>query len=307
MSVSTLVSAFEIATLVIFAGIIGYFVWQSVQARQIQTGLWLSLGLFCMSWLEAPSDNVMYVTFHPEFARMPDWGPFGLTQGISPAMTPPGYIAWFMIPTLVAVPFARWVTRRTGWAEPYTLLGAGFAVGFVWQSLVEDVQASTLQLWTFSRTAPGLTLFPGTTGQVPVTVSVSMAIFVMMLAYLYGRRFDGEAVIEHWVASHTDSDRKRMLATAVAYIAVAHLAFFATILPNIIVKLGGMMTVTGSLQPHGQIPPQPAGPQANGPLGTAILVIGMLAAIVGVILVVRRIERAYASQAVAVSGTPQHA
>ena len=77
---------------------------------------------------------------------------------------------YFLLPAAIAVPIARWAVRRYGWREPYALLGVGLAVGMVFDGVIETSQASFLHLWTFARTTPGLTVFPGTTAEVPVTL-----------------------------------------------------------------------------------------------------------------------------------------
>jgi hypothetical protein len=283
------VAVFQTACFVGFPALVGAYAWQSVRRRRVQAGLWLALGILSMSWLESPYDNTMYAVFHPDFARLPAWGPIGLTQGGLPVIAPPGYVVYFLLPAVIAVPIARWAMRRFGWSEPTALLGVGLAVGMAFDGVIETGQASTLHLWTFARTAPGLTQFPGTVAQVPVTVYLAMGLFMMAVTYLLGRRVgDDEPVLESWVAARTAPGNGRLIATAAAYIGIAHLVYVATMVPHAITKLAGMLTLAGPLQPYPEIAPQPAGPQANGLLGTAILVVWLLGLTVAAFVLVRR-------------------
>jgi hypothetical protein len=293
------VVVFETACWVGFPALVGTFAWQSIRRRRVQTGLWLALGILCMSWLESPYDNTMYAVFHPDFHRLPAWGPIGATQGGLPVIAPPGYVVYFLLPAVIAVPIARWAMRRFAWREPYALLGMGLAVGMIWDGVIETGQASMLHLWTFTRTAPGLTVFPGTVAQVPVTVYLAMGLFIMAATYLLGRRVDGEAVLERWVAVRTRPGARRTVATAVTYIVAAHIVYVATMIPHAITKLAGMLTLAGPLQPYPQIAPQPAGLQTNGPLGAAILVVWLIGLAVGAFVLARRYDPALRSPRVA--------
>lgn len=285
------VAVFQTACFVGFPALVGTYVWQSVRRRRVQTGLWLALGILSMSWLESPYDNTMYAVFHPDFARLPAWGPIGLTQGGLPVIAPPGYVVYFLLPAVIAVPVARWAMRRFAWPEPTALLGIGLVVGMTFDVVIETGQASTLHLWTFVRTAPGLTLFPGTSAQVPVTVYLAMGLFMMSVTYLLGRRVGvDEPVLESWVAARTAPGAGRLVATAAAYIVVAHLVYVATMVPHAITKLAGMLTLAGPIQPYPEIAPQPAGPQTDGPLGTTILVVWLLGLTVAAFVLVRRYD-----------------
>jgi hypothetical protein len=268
----------------------------------VHPGLWLAFGIFVMSWLESPYDNVMFAVFHPDFYRLPSWGPIGLTQGGLPVIAPTGYIMYFLLPAAIAVPIARWAVRRYGWREPYALLGIGLLVGVVFDGVIETGQASFLHLWTFARTAPGLTVFPGTAAQVPVTVYLAMGLAMMVATYLLGRRINDEPVLDRWVATKVRPGAGRTVAIGVAYIAVAHVVYLATMAPHAITKLAGMLTVAGPAQPYPEIAPQPAGIQANGAVGTLILVVWLVGLAVGAYLLARRYDPAAAPQKSSVEG-----
>lgn len=292
------VAVFQTACWVGFTVLVGAYGWHSLRRRRIQTGSWLALGILSMSWLESPYDNTMYAVFHPDFARLPAWGPVGITQGGLPVIAPPGYVVYFLLPAVIAVPIARWAMHRFDWAEPTTLMAVGLTVGMVFDAVIETGHASTLHLWTFARTAPGLTLFPGTLAQVPLTVYLAMGLFMMVVTYLLGRRIGAdEPVLERWVAARTAPGAGRLFATAAAYIAVVHLVYLATMVPHVITKLAGMLTLAGPIQPYPEIAPQPAGPQTNGPLGTAILVVWLLGLTVASFVLVRRHDPAPAAGA----------
>jgi hypothetical protein len=275
--------------------LVGTYTWLSARQHRVHPGLWLALGIFVMSWLESPYDNVMFAVFHPDFYRLPSWPLINLTQGGLPVIAPTGYIMYFLLPAAFAVPIARRAVGRYGWREPYALLGVGLVVGMVFDGVIETSQASFLHLWTFARTTPGLTVFPGTAAQVPVTVYLAMGLFMMVATYLLGRRIDDEPVLERWVATKVRPGAVRTVAVAVAYIVVTHAVYLATMAPHAITKLAGMLTVAGPAQPYPGIAPQPAGIQANGAVGTLILVGWLVGLAVGAFVLARRFDPAAAT------------
>ena len=119
--------------------LVGTYTWLSVRQHRVHPGLWLALGIFVMSWLESPYDNVMFAVFHPDFYRLPSWPLINLTQGGLPVIAPTGYIMYFLLPAAIAVPIARWAVRRYGWHEPYALLGVGLVVGLVFDGVIDEV------------------------------------------------------------------------------------------------------------------------------------------------------------------------
>jgi hypothetical protein len=300
------VAAFQGLCWVSLLALVGTYTWLSLRQHRVHPGLWLALGIFVMSWLESPYDNVMFAVFHPDFYRLPSWGPIGLTQGGLPVIAPTGYIMYFLLPAAIAVPIARWAFRRYGWRESYALLGTGLLVGMVFDGVIETGQASFLHLWTFARTAPGLTVFPGTAAQVPVTVYLAMGLFMMVTTYLLGRRIDGEPMLDHWVATRVAAGSGRVVAVGFAYVAVAHAVYLATMTPHVITKLAGMLTVAGPAQPYAEIAPQPAGGQANGAVGTLILVVWLAGLGVAAFLLARRYDPAASSDAPAKYSAGQH-
>ena len=85
------------------------------------------------------------------------------------------------------------------------------------------------------------------------------------------------------------------VAVAVAYIVVTHVVYLATMAPHAITKLAGMLTVAGPAQPYPGIAPQPAGIQANGAVGTLILVGWLVGLAVGAFVLARRFDPAAAT------------
>src|SRR3546814_8265035 len=60
---------------------------------------------------------------------MPSWWPMDMTWGGLPLSVPPGYIAYFVLPAVIAVSVGRWLIAAHGWRAPQTLLATGFVTG----------------------------------------------------------------------------------------------------------------------------------------------------------------------------------
>ena len=117
-----------------------------------------------------------------------------------------------------------------------------------------------------------------------------MGLFIMVATYLLGRRIDDEPLLDRWVATKVRPGPLRTVAVAVAYIAVTHAVYLATMAPHAITKLAGMLTVAGPAQPYAEIAPQLAGIQAHGAVGTLILVLWLVGLAVGAFLLARRFD-----------------
>jgi hypothetical protein len=240
--------------------------------------LWLVLGIFAMSWIEAPFDNAMYAQFHPDFHRLPAIGPIGMTQGQLPVIAPPGYIMYFLLPALIAVGIAKLIIKRFDTNRVNTLMACGLAVGILWDLSIEGLQAQYLHLWTFSRVVPGLAISSGM-GLLPAYIPLAMAAFIVFAAVVVGNTTpDGDSVVDVWAKSKTSSPGVRPGLQAIAYIVLCNVVYAATYLPHAITKYAGMLTQTGVLVPYpGKIAMQPesGAPQSNGVLG-AIIMWGLL-------------------------------
>src|SRR6478672_10583488 len=70
--------------------------------------LLLCISAISFSWIEAPYDWAVYAQFPPAIPRMPWWWPLNMTWGGGlPAAVPPGYIAYFVLPTVLGVALGR--------------------------------------------------------------------------------------------------------------------------------------------------------------------------------------------------------
>jgi hypothetical protein len=278
------VVVFETLCWVVFFAMLGTFAYLSYQRRRILPGLWFVLGIFAMSWIEAPFDNAMYAQFHPDFHRLPAVGPIGMTQGQLPVIAPPGYIMYFLLPALIAVGIARLIIKRYNTNRVNTLMTCGLGAGIVWDVTIEGLQAQYLHLWTFSRVVPGLAL-SNDMGLLPAYIPLAMAAFIVFAAVVIGNTTPrGDSVVDVWAKSKTPSPGARRGLQAIAYIVLCNVVYASTYLPHAITKYAGMLTQTGVLVPYpGEIAMQPesGGPQSNGVLG-AIILWGLLIAGVAV-------------------------
>ena len=272
------VVVFETLCWLVFFSMLGTLTYLSYKRGRILPGLWFVLGIFAMSWIEAPFDNAMYAQFHPDFRRLPAIGPIGMTQGQLPVIAPPGYIMYFLLPALIAVGIAKLIIKRFDTNRVNTLVSCGLAVGIIWDLSIEGLQAQYLHLWTFSRVVPGLAISNGM-GLLPAYIPLAMAAFIVFAAVIVGNTTpDGDSVLDVWTKSKTTSPGIRLGLQAVAYIVLCNVVYAATYLPHAITKYAGMLTQTGVLVPYpGKIAMQPesGGPQSNGALG-AIIMWGLL-------------------------------
>jgi hypothetical protein len=272
------VVVFETLCWLVFFSMLGTFAYLSYKRGRILPGLWFVLGIFAMSWIEAPFDNAMYAQFHPDFHRLPALGPIGMTQGQLPVIAPPGYIMYFLLPALVGAGVAKLIIKRFDTNRVNTLMVSGLVAGILWDLSIEGLQAQYLHLWTFSRVVPGMALSNGM-GLLPAYVPLAMAAFIVFATVVVGNTTpEGDSAIDVWAKSKTTSPGARLGLQAVAYIVLCNLVYAGTYLPHAITKYAGMLTQTGVLVPYpGEIAMQPesGGPQSNGLLG-AIIVWGLL-------------------------------
>ena len=278
------VVVFETLCWLVFFSMLGTFTYLSYKRGRILPGLWFVLGIFAMSWIEAPFDNAMYAQFHPDFHRLPAIGPIGMTQGQLPVIAPPGYIMYFLLPALIAVGIAKLIIKRFDTDRVNTLVSCGLAVGIIWDASIEGLQAQFLHLWTFSRVVPGLAVSNGM-GLLPAYIPLAMAAFIVFAAVVVGNTTpEGDSVVDVWAKSKTPSPVIRLALQATAYIVLCNVVYAATYLPHAITKYGGMLTQTGVVVPYpGKIAMQAesGAPQSNGALG-AIIMWGLLIGCVSV-------------------------
>jgi hypothetical protein len=268
------VVVFETLCWVLFFSMLGTFIYLSYRRGRVLPGLWLVLGIFAMSWIEAPFDNAMYAQFHPDFHRLPAIGPIGMTQGHLPVIAPPGYVMYFLLPALIAVGIAKLIIMRFGTSRVNTLLASGLIVGVIWDLSIEGLQAQFLHLWTFSRVVPGLAL-SNDMGLLPSYIPLAMAAFIVGATYIVGNTTaEGDSVIDVWAKFQATSPRARLGLQALAYIIFCNALYALTYLPHALTKYAGMLTQTGVLVPYpGEIAMQPesGAPQSNGAAGAVIM------------------------------------
>jgi hypothetical protein len=278
------VVVFETLCWVVFFSMLATFTYLSYKRGRILPGLWFVLGIFAMSWIEAPFDNAMYAQFHPDFHRLPAIGPIGMTQGQLPVIAPPGYIMYFLLPALIAVGIAKLIIKRFDTNRVNTLMASGLAIGILWDLSIEGLQAQYLHLWTFSRVVPGFAISDGM-GLLPSYIPLAMAAFIVFAAVVVGNTTPGgDSVVDVWAKSKATSPGAHLCLQALAYVVLCNVVYAATYLPHAITKYAGMLTQTGVLVPYpGEIAMQPesGAPQSNGFLGAIImwgLLIGCVAA-----------------------------
>jgi len=272
------VVVFEVLSWLVFFGLVIGLGYASYRNGRAVPGLWTVLGILSMSWLEAPIDNAGYAVFHPDFHRLPAWGPLGMTEGGLPVFVPPSYTMYFLLTALSAVAIARVLISRYGLPRVNTLLLTGLGFGALFDLTVESLQAQYLHLWVFARIVPGFGISSGL-GQVPSYAPLAMGTFIMGATYVIGNvTATGDSVFDVWAKQHTGTPGARRLAQAVGYMGFCNVLYGLIYLPHAIAKYAGMCTQTGVLEPFpGRIAVQPesGGPQAHGALG-AVIVWGML-------------------------------
>jgi hypothetical protein len=124
--------------------------------------LLLCISAISFSWIEAPYDWAVYAQFPPAIPRMPSWWPLNMTWGGLPASVPPGYVAYFILPTVIGVALRRWLIATFQWRAP--LLVTGLVVGSLWASC-SSIRGCSCVL---PATCRGLALSEGTKHQYPL-------------------------------------------------------------------------------------------------------------------------------------------
>src|SRR3954451_18990484 len=115
--------------------------------RRLHPLLLVCISAISFSWIEAPYDWAMYAQFDPAIPRMPSWWPLDLTWGGLPASVPPGYISYFVLPTVLAALVGRRLVARFHWRRPQALLTTGLVVGFLWALLFNAFVGARLGLF----------------------------------------------------------------------------------------------------------------------------------------------------------------
>ncbi|OBI50111.1 spirocyclase AveC family protein [Mycobacterium sp. E796] len=279
MSTTASVRVFEVASVISLLCVLAYFVKVSIHRRRIHPILYLASAIVAISWMEAPFDRAMFVQFHPDMLRLPAIGPLAATQGGLPVISPAGYVMYYLLPALAAIALAGRVAHRWALSPRPTLVVMAIAMGMAFDVSMQLGPARLVPLWAYSRIAPHLNIFAGTTGQIPLYEPLAMALMITWCACLIGfRDAEGNTFIERRTRTLTAAPARRAILNAIGYILVLHLLYLYVVAPFFMLWQGHMLTVTGSVQPFATIPQQPAGPQHHGTLGTALVVVWLLVA-----------------------------
>lgn len=233
-------------------------VYLSVRKGRIHPLLLLCISAISFSWMEAPYDWAMYAQFPPELPRMPSWWPMNWAWGGLPASVPPGYIAYFVLPAMIAVTFGRWLNAKMQWRAPLTLLGVGLAVGCLWAFAFNAGLGARLGLFYYGRVIEGLALWPGTRHQYPLYDTLAMGLQMMLFTYLLGRTDSkGRSLIEMWADSQTRSRFKSGALSILASVVIGHALYLGVLAPHVATKMLGLVTVGPSEQLFEGVPNQP--------------------------------------------------
>jgi hypothetical protein len=233
-------------------------IWLTVRRRRLHPLLLVCISAISFSWMEAPYDWAVYAQFPPAIPRMPSWWPLNMTWGGLPASVPPGYIAYFVLPALVAAALGCRLSARFGWRRPTTLLNVGLVTGFVWALFFNACIGARLGVFYYGRVIPGLALWEGTKHQYPLYDALAMGVQVMVFAYILGRTdLQGRTVIDAWAESRTESRLRSTLLSVVAVVAIGHVVYGAVFAPHLVTKLRGDVTAGPTEQLFSGVPNQP--------------------------------------------------
>jgi hypothetical protein len=254
-------TAAQIGTAFAYVGGIGLVLWgiyRSVRRRRLDALLLVCISAIAISWIESPYDWAMYAQFPPAMPRMPSWWPLNMTWGGLPLAVPPGYVAYFVLPTLIAAYAGRRLAARFSWPRPYTLLATGLTTGFMWALAFNAILGAQLGVFYYGRVIGGLAIFEGTKHQYPLYDALAMGILVMVFAYLLGRTDDdGRTVVEQWSVARTSSTTKAAVLSVVLFVAIGHAVYGAVFAPHLVTKLAGLVDVGPTGQLYEGVPNQP--------------------------------------------------
>jgi hypothetical protein len=233
-------------------------VYLSVRRRRLHPLLLVCISAISFSWIEAPYDWAVYAQFPPAIPRMPSWWPLDMTWGGLPASVPPGYIAYFVLPTVIGAFVGRRLSARFRWRRPLTLLTVGLIVGFIWAVLFNAGLGARLGVFYYGRVISGLALFEGTKHQYPLYDALAMGVQVMVFTYILGRTDpQGRTVIDVWADSKSKSRLQSAFLSVVAVIALGHVVYAAVFAPHLFTKTAGLVDAGPTEQLFEGVPNQP--------------------------------------------------
>ncbi|MET0282996.1 MAG: spirocyclase AveC family protein [Polyangiales bacterium] len=220
--------------------------------------LLLCISAISFSWIEAPYDWATYAQFPPAIPRMPSWWPLNMTWGGLPAAVPPGYIAYFVLPAVLAVALGQWLSRAFSLRRPTTLLFTGLAVGTLWAFVFNAFLCAKLGVCYYGRVIEGLAIREGTKNQYPLYDALAMGVQMMVFTYLLGRTDEvGRTLVEAWADVKAKTRLQSSLLSIGAFIVIGHAVYLSVFAPHLATKVLGMQTV-GPTEPLFEgIPNQP--------------------------------------------------
>ncbi len=236
---------FQLVSWVASVSFLAWLIIDSVRKRHVTPLLAMSIGMFSICWMEAPFDFSTWCQFNPELPRIPAWGPLGMTAGGLPWIAPVGYVMFCAIPIAIIVWLAPKVSARRGTNHVRTLLVVGFAVGFVWDAIFEQV-GNRMGWWRYARGYDGLTLYAGTPYLLTLTVPIFMGTLFAVCAYLVGRVDDkGHTMLQNWgIARSAERPGPWLILSTVV---VTQLIFIVLFVPNAIAKWTNIAGTKSSL------------------------------------------------------------
>ena len=230
----------------------------SIRRCRIHPLLLLCISAISFSWIEAPYDWAVYAQFPPALSRMPSWWPLNMTWGGLPASVPPGYIAYFVLPTVIGASLGRRLSTRFQWRRPIALLNVGLVVGFLWALLFNAIIGARLGVFYYGRVISGLALWEGTKHQYPLYDALAMGVQVMVFTYLLGRTdTQGRTVIDVWADSKTSSRLQSAFLSIAAVILLGHAVYLAVFAPHLVTKVSGLVGAGPTEQLFEGVPNQP--------------------------------------------------
>jgi hypothetical protein len=233
-------------------------VYLSVRRRRLHPLLLVCISAISFSWIEAPYDWAVYAQVPPAIPRMPSWWPLNMTWGGLPASVPPGYIAYFVLPTVIGAFLGRRLSTRFQWRRPLTLLTVGLIVGFIWAVLFNAGLGARLGVFYYGRVISGLALFEGTKHQYPLYDALAMGVQVMVFTYILGRTDpQGRTVIDVWADSKSKSRLQSAFLSVVAVMALGHVVYAAVFAPHLFTKMAGLVDAGPTEQLFEGVPDQP--------------------------------------------------
>jgi uncharacterized protein DUF5135 len=181
-----------------------------------------------------------------------------MTWGGLPSAVPAGYIAYFVLPAVIAVWLGRRLVAAFRWRPPVTLLLTGLAVGCLWAFCFNAILGARFGVFYYGRVIGGLALWPGTRHQYPLYDSLAMGVQMMVFTYLLGRTDSlGRSLIEAWADSRTRSRLRSALLSVAAVIVVGNVVYLSVFAPHLVTKLSGQVTAGPAARLFPGVPNQP--------------------------------------------------